>query len=62
MIDRQLKITNENGYIYAIFNRYTCGKITRKKYLITQKEAAAANNIIAAGDIFAIDNFCYSIS
>lgn len=62
MIDRQLKIIYEAGAIYAIFNRCIGGRISRKKYLLTIKEATRAKNIIAAGDIFAIDDFCYSIS
>lgn len=62
MIDRQLQIIYEGGAIYALFNKYICGKITRKKYLLTIMEAARAKSIIATGDIFAIDNFCYSIS
>ena len=61
MIDRNLEIVKENGWTYGVFNKYTCGKITRKKYILTSKEAATAQALIEAGNIYDIENFIQSI-
>ena len=61
MLNRDLQVIHENGWTYGVFNKYTCGNIIRKKYILTSKEAATAQTLIKAGNVYDIENFIQSI-